>query len=93
MGGVDPPPDLLGGGAPPRPLPNTGPIQPAGEEKQRGTLRESEHQAAGYQYSLTDKEVFEEVSSRLLSQFKYTARDIVQESTAQGQICGCFFCP
>eukprot|EP00667_Euglena_gracilis_P006927 EG_transcript_6985 len=51
------------------------------EEKQRGTLRESEHQAAGYQYSLTDKEVFEEVSSRLLSQFKYTARDIVQEST------------
>lgn len=51
------------------------------EDKQRGTLRESETTAAGYQHSITDKEVFEQVTSRPLSQFKYTGKDTVSENT------------
>jgi CBS domain-containing protein len=51
------------------------------EDRQRGTLRENEHPAGTYQYAIADKEVFAEVSARGLSTLKYTAKDIVEETT------------
>ena len=47
------------------------------EDRQRGTLKEDDHKAGGYQYSIGDKEVFTEVSGRILENLNYSSKDLL----------------